>query len=256
MDFARGRVHAWTSSSPDGRSGWRRGWHPLPHVLYENYPIGPKGKSRRAVAMKRAFARLGIPVFNPSFFNKAELQRLLSASEVRRFLPAGKAARSVSDVTGLLRRHRSVYLKPVNGTQGRGILELKRRSHGRVKVKSGKRADRVGRKEFTRIMSRLLRRERYLVQEGLSLRKKDGTKSTSASSSTGEPTAAGIRPASAPSSADPGPSLPTSMPAAPRRPGPACPPGPAEAENRFRPPDGWKRPPWWRGASLPASVRP
>ncbi|GIP39524.1 hypothetical protein J31TS4_28040 [Paenibacillus sp. J31TS4] len=176
VEFRSRRVHAWTCSSPDGLSGWSRGWHPLPDVLYENYPIGSNGKSKHAIAVKRAFVKMGVPVFNPVFFNKAQLHARLSAvPAVRPFLPVSRVARHASDAADLLRQHRCVYLKPVNGYQGRGILELRMLSSGRVQVLAGKRAGRQplreewGWPELRPRLTRLFRKRTYLVQEGLRL---------------------------------------------------------------------------------------
>ncbi|MCZ8511087.1 YheC/YheD family protein [Paenibacillus filicis] len=183
VDFGKRRVHAWSSSSSNGLSGWKRSWHPLPDVLYENYPIGRNGFRTKALAVKQRFKRLGIPVFNPAFFNKAVLQKILSRSPiVRPYLPDAKIAVKASDVTGFLKKYGVVYLKPVNGYQGRGIIEVRQLSRDQIRVKSDKFDEKksllqtYSLPKFESFTGKLMKRKRYLVQRGLDLLKKGDRK--------------------------------------------------------------------------------
>ncbi|PZE21431.1 YheC/YheD family protein [Paenibacillus xerothermodurans] len=179
VDFHENKVHAWSSTSSDGMSAWTRQWHPLPDVVYENYPMDPKAVRARAKRVKRTFAGLGVPVFNPVFFNKADLQTILSHEpSIAQYLPKGRVAGTRADVTSFLKEHRTAYLKPIDGYQGRGIIEVRLLNGNRVRVKSDK--FRGGRSllrkcslsKFQSFAGRLLKKRRYLIQQGLDLLKK------------------------------------------------------------------------------------
>ncbi|WP_219639476.1 YheC/YheD family protein [Cohnella sp. CFH 77786] len=183
VDFKRRRVHAWSSRSQDGQSGWRREWHPLPDVLYENYPVGIRGLGLGAKAVKRKFEELGIPAFNPRFFDKAELHGLLSLHpRIARYVPESEPADRASDLVRLLGRWGNVYLKPVLGYQGKGILEIRQSGPGRYEVRSSKHGEipkiegKVTLEKLTGIAGRLLKKRNYLAQQGLDLIRRDGRK--------------------------------------------------------------------------------
>ncbi|UUZ86892.1 YheC/YheD family protein [Paenibacillus sp. P26] len=88
-------------------------------------------------------------------------------------MPDGKPAVTVSDVTGLLKKHGCIYLKPVNGYQGRGIIEVRRISRNQVRVKSDKFSGNRSplqiytAKQFESFANVLLKKNKYLVQRGL-----------------------------------------------------------------------------------------
>ncbi|UUZ94728.1 YheC/YheD family protein [Paenibacillus sp. P25] len=113
-------------------------------------------------------------MFNPVFFNKSALHKLLIRGPLLRpYLPDGKPAVTVSDVTGLLKKHGCIYLKPVNGYQGRGIIEVRRISRNQVRVKSDKFSGNRSllqiytAKQFESFANVLLKKNKYLVQRGL-----------------------------------------------------------------------------------------
>jgi glutathione synthase/RimK-type ligase-like ATP-grasp enzyme len=176
VDFNRRRVRAWSSSTDHGESGWKRAWHPFPDVLYENYPVGVKGSGIGAKSVKRRFIKLGIPAFNPRFFNKANLHRLLIRSpKVFGYLPESRLAARASDIIRLLQKHGFVYLKPIFGFQGKGILEIRQMGQDQFQVRSAKmreqsKADRtLTLRQLENFAERLLKNRKYLVQQGLEL---------------------------------------------------------------------------------------
>src|SRR5206468_9902442 len=91
-------------------------------------------------------------------------------------------AATVSDVTGFLKKHGLVYLKPINGYQGRGILEIKRISRNQIRVKSDKFSGKRSLlqvctlKQLEALTGGLMKRNKYLVQRGLELLKKGDRK--------------------------------------------------------------------------------
>ncbi|WP_123040288.1 YheC/YheD family protein [Cohnella candidum] len=176
VDFRRRRIHAWSTESEDGNTGWNRAWHPFPDVLYENYPVGVRGRGIGARPVKARMAKLGIPVFNPFFFNKAKLHKLLNEnSEIASHLPESISATRVSDILALLNKHSFIYLKPIRGSQGKGIVEIRQTGANRYAVRTSGPAAK-GLRDITMTEARLrafclrrLRKGKYLAQQGLDL---------------------------------------------------------------------------------------
>ncbi|MFB5189113.1 YheC/YheD family protein [Alicyclobacillus fastidiosus] len=176
IDFPKKRVHAWASTSKDGLSGWSRSYHPLPDVVYENYYLNLVGSDPRLLKVKRELVRRGTPVFNPTLFNKAALHRILSASDsTRKWMPPSSLIRKTSDVLSFLNTHKTVYLKPVNGSGGAGILEVKRLGPDQIKVQSERFTNNQRfTKHFTvtqfqHFITGQLAKRKYLAQKGLKL---------------------------------------------------------------------------------------
>ncbi|USB34309.1 YheC/YheD family protein [Paenibacillus sp. YPG26] len=72
----------------------------------------------------------------------------------------------------MLDRHAVVFVKPDLGSQGRGIVRLKRIKHGGVHISWGLSSRRVNRKYMVRALHQRLRPyQPYLVQQGLQLTK-------------------------------------------------------------------------------------
>lgn len=180
VDFQNHRVHAWVSKSKDGLSGWKRVWNPLPDVVYENYPLGVRAKVR---AVKEKFSQIGVPVFNPPFYYKASLDSILRTSEqVKRFLPPTKVVENFSDIIEFLKEHSVVFLKPSNGSQGKGILRLSILPNHKIDVYSDKFEkdqrfhEKMTSSQFLEFYNNKIVKQTYLVQKGLNLIKMDNRK--------------------------------------------------------------------------------
>ncbi|WP_369125274.1 YheC/YheD family endospore coat-associated protein [Alicyclobacillus fastidiosus] len=176
IDFQKRRVHAWTSTSKDGLSGWTRNYHPLPDVIYENYYLNLVGSDPRILKVRREFIRRGIPVFNPTLFNKAALHRILSASDsTRGYIPPSSPVRKASDVLAFLKTFQPIYLKPVTGSGGAGILQVELLGSGQIRVRSERFTNNqrftkyFTSGQFQHFMARQLSKRRYLAQKGLKL---------------------------------------------------------------------------------------
>ncbi|UUZ93290.1 YheC/YheD family protein [Paenibacillus sp. P25] len=68
-----------------------------------------------------------IRFFNPAFFNKWTLFEWLSqSSNTRPFIPATQRLQAGSDLEKLIQQHPFVYLKPIRGKAGKGIMKVSR----------------------------------------------------------------------------------------------------------------------------------
>ncbi|MFC0214091.1 YheC/YheD family protein [Paenibacillus chartarius] len=107
---------------------WRRSPVTMPHVIYNRVPYRklemlPEVQQTIQMCLKSRKVQL----FNPSFFNKWSLSEWLNRSaETRRFIPVTHQLTGSRQLEQLLNDHGTVYLKPVKGKAGRGIMRLER----------------------------------------------------------------------------------------------------------------------------------
>lgn len=154
----------------------RRRWHQVeigwPDIVYNRVP-------RRSIEarpdVQEALQRLqreGVPVFNPGFLNKWTIYQVLSRDpKTAGHVPPTRPLRSVDDVRRGLKEWGAVYLKPVGGSLGRGIIFLLRRADGYVYHAFLHRRYRKGWRSRWRELRRLLVEavdgRRYIIQAAI-----------------------------------------------------------------------------------------
>lgn len=111
----------------DRSQRWLRVASKLPDVVYNRVP---RRSLEQRPDVQQALARLkraGVPVFNPGFLDKWTTYRILSQDEVtRRHLPSYQRIETVDDVYDALEKWNAVFLKPINGSLGHGIIFVQR----------------------------------------------------------------------------------------------------------------------------------
>jgi hypothetical protein len=176
LDMARECVHGWVCSRKGDDSIWRRVKCRLPDVVYENVYVhlSATGRVKR---IRRFFEQKGIPLFNPRLGDKAELADWLrSYPELWKHHPETERLTDASQVLEFIGRHRSVYLKPVLGSAGRGIIEIRQQEEDGYLVQASK----YGRKmralscvmkcgEMLKFVRKEIKRGRYILQAGCDL---------------------------------------------------------------------------------------
>lgn len=106
---------------------WVQEWFPRPNIVYNRIP---QREDERLPQVKRKLALIsrqpGVRLFNRRFFNKWSLFRWLhNHPATRRFIPDTKKLTSPSVLAYLLKRHRLLYLKPIRGKAGVGIMTVR-----------------------------------------------------------------------------------------------------------------------------------
>ena len=119
------RVLGYTYDSD--RESWNSAWFPRPTIVYNRIP---QREDERLLRVKRKLAAItkhpGIKLFNRRFFNKWSLFQWLNQSRTTRTcIPETRQLTRSGVLTGLLRKHRLLYLKPVRGKAGVGIMTVK-----------------------------------------------------------------------------------------------------------------------------------
>lgn len=172
VDLAAGTVHAWR---PDRAGEWFRTLAPLPDVIYDRVPSRKAEATPEVAKLKEKLRpQYGANYFNPHFLNKWDTHCLLQNDQtVAGYLPETRLLNSSADLEEMLKRHRLVFLKPVDGSVGRGIIRARLLADGRVAYRlPSRRAREIVCATAARAYARLassLREHVYLVQQGLHL---------------------------------------------------------------------------------------
>ncbi|WP_379970116.1 YheC/YheD family protein [Ectobacillus sp. sgz5001026] len=100
---------------------------PFPHVVYDRLP-NRKTEHHRAIARvkQRLQSEYLIPWFNPGFFNKWDVYQLLKEDfNASLYLPETQLFESFEQVEFLLSKYKHVYMKPMNGSLGMSIYQIR-----------------------------------------------------------------------------------------------------------------------------------
>lgn len=103
---------------------WKKAVLPLPQVVYNRIP-NRKIEGRPLTGQMKTFLdKKNIPLFNPFFLNKWELYLWLQNDPILSVHIPETRKYSGAGLKELLAVHGSVYVKPVNGSLGRGIIRI------------------------------------------------------------------------------------------------------------------------------------
>lgn len=116
----------------DQQNQWLETVLPFPHVVYNRVP---SRQAERRSDVKRALDQIedlqNVTLFNRCFFDKHTLFRMLSShAEVAPFLPETKKLDTFAHFRTFCNKHRFVYLKPVRGRAGQGIMRVELNKNG------------------------------------------------------------------------------------------------------------------------------
>jgi hypothetical protein len=164
-----------------------RGWYwsagglvrrnfPLPDVVYDRLSSRTAENSDRVVRTKEKLLALPrLSYYNRTFLNKWDVHCMLAKDpEISKYLPATEILSDVKVLEKFLRRYSVVFVKPVDGSLGAGILRIAR-SRGGYALRYT-RLNRPDLHSSAGDMSKVLaycaryaRNSRYVVQRGIRL---------------------------------------------------------------------------------------
>lgn len=102
---------------------WERIMSPIPTLIFDRCRF----QSTKRFSQLRQFRKRypNLTYLNCPLANKWRIHNVLYKNHrIRRYLPTTLKYRRYSDVLNLIEKKPSVYLKPINGTGGRGILKI------------------------------------------------------------------------------------------------------------------------------------
>jgi glutathione synthase/RimK-type ligase-like ATP-grasp enzyme len=155
---------------PNGPGSWQARLFPRPDVVIDRYRYTPSDHFKRYVSFRKQNRFL---YANNRLANKWRVHEVLWRDQrMHRWLPEAMLYNH-TNLQKMLGRHPLLYLKPLNGTGGRGILRLEKTGAGFHLL--GRDKQRAKRSVVIRQMPALLRyidrwvNEKFIVQQGLRL---------------------------------------------------------------------------------------
>lgn len=164
---------------PDSKL-WYRRWTRFPDMIFDRCRIQ---RSHRFDELLKFRSRYSNQIFlNRPLRNKWAIYNVLYKDErFRPYLPKTRYINDVQDVRDMLRFHSLLYLKPINGTGGRGILRIERDRSGMLLVQGRDQNRKIVqsvRMKQDNLSSYLagwnLKTTRYIVQQGIQLKLRNG----------------------------------------------------------------------------------
>ncbi|MBB6672333.1 YheC/YheD family protein [Cohnella nanjingensis] len=178
VDDANERINAMIFK-PETKS-WHRKWMKFPNLVYDRCRIQRSRRFEQLLAFRRKYGHLTF--LNRPLRNKWTVYRTLGkVPAFRDHLPSTRLLQSNDDVISLLRKHSLVYVKPINGTGGRGILRIERLNGGSFSLQGRDHTRRIvaPRRVSRQQLPAALRAwntngDRYIAQQGLHIKLPSG----------------------------------------------------------------------------------
>lgn len=156
--------------------GWRKTEVPIPNVVYNRLTTRlHENKQSVQHFMMDVKSQYGSHVFNEKFLNKTEVfQALKKESSLKSVLPESHPLRSFQRLKSMCSRHSTVFVKPILGSLGKGIIRICREADSSYTCYfaqlNGTQKQKY--KNLNRVyssISRKIRARRYQIQQGLKL---------------------------------------------------------------------------------------
>jgi len=146
---------------------WQRGIFPYPQSIYRTVGLSGKWKNH-------LLSVIGDKIFNSRYFSKWDLYQWLSKNdEIGHHIPCTSLYRSHQDVLDLAEKYGKVYIKPVFGLRGRGIVQVSKGDETFVfKYREDGTNHIIELRELNEVVDFLQRRfhdGRYLIQQAIEL---------------------------------------------------------------------------------------
>lgn len=178
VNYTENKIHAWFYE-PDSKT-WSRRWTSFPNMIYDRCRIQRTYRFEQLKKFRKTYGHLTF--LNRMLRNKWTVHRTLSKDDrFKDYLPATKYVDNIQIVTEFLRKYPLVYLKPINGTGGRGILRIEKRKDGLLHIQGRDQERRIIRPQnisSAGLSSYLapwdLENNRYIAQQGIQIKLASG----------------------------------------------------------------------------------
>ncbi|MEF3306500.1 YheC/YheD family endospore coat-associated protein [Paenibacillus sp. GYB003] len=153
----------------------------IPRVLYNRIPQREDEADPEVQRTLQAILRQPqVRIFNPTFFNKWSLFEWLNkAKTTARYIPATRKLTASHELESLLKLYPSVYMKPISGKAGKGIMKaeryvgkLDRKTEYALSVQETKGSVVYKYPKFSQLWAKIkeeIGREEYIAQQGISI---------------------------------------------------------------------------------------
>lgn len=154
---------------------WAESRYPLPDVVYDRIPSRAIEARENIKSARRRLKNIeDLKYFNPSFLNKWRVYKLLNTNEeLSPYLPETKPLTS-ANLADMLNHHKVVFIKPSNGSQGKGIVKARKDKNtgiilGLFGCQRIRRINAGNSIEFLSKIDSITKNKSYIVQQGIDL---------------------------------------------------------------------------------------
>jgi glutathione synthase/RimK-type ligase-like ATP-grasp enzyme len=146
---------------------------PFPNVIYDQNCSRTYEKQANVIlALQKLYDEVPY-YFNPGYLNKWEIFEYISNHEIaKRYHPPTILLEDVTSVSKEVKKHGLIYLKPINGSQGKGIITITKKNnyyeykHQGSMLIEGKC---INEKKLQEVISNTIKQRKYIIQKGLHL---------------------------------------------------------------------------------------
>ncbi|WLD94044.1 YheC/YheD family protein [Alkalihalobacillus sp. AL-G] len=132
-DSIRGYIH------DSSRQQWMRASFPLPDFVYNRIAYRSDEENPNFHSFIQVLTERGIPFFNRGFFSKWQTYLSFKNHQLLApHLPETKLLTSINDLEHFLKCHRTIIVKPISSSQGKGIFSLTKQENDQVHYFSNK----------------------------------------------------------------------------------------------------------------------
>jgi glutathione synthase/RimK-type ligase-like ATP-grasp enzyme len=157
------------------RGRWHKATFPVPDVVYNRLTTRKLENNPRVQHfLKEVKSRYGSAVFNEKYLDKTDVfDALKQDASLIRYLPESHLFKNYQMLRSMTSRHPVVFLKPITGSLGKGIIRISRSGGQYVCLSAG--LNGTVRQTFPSLeslfssLSGKLKQRRYQIQQGLQL---------------------------------------------------------------------------------------
>lgn len=172
VDFQHRKVRGYVLS----KGVWKKAVLPFPDAIYDQILSRKVERDPKYVERRNRLSKIyGKKIFNDGFFDKWQVHDWLTSDRrTRPYVPLTVKYDKSRDIVQFIKQHPVVFLKPIHGSLGLGIVRVTKQPDGafvyEVKRKDGRVSDRAAAVEgLVESLRNRLKIRAYLIQEGISL---------------------------------------------------------------------------------------
>ncbi|GIM47895.1 hypothetical protein DNHGIG_34440 [Collibacillus ludicampi] len=180
INWTTERINGLTLTGKGKGEKWVYKEFPFPDVIYNRVPHRSAEMWAPVQFAKQELKdRYEIPIFNPDFFGKDEVYRLLLQSPVTSvYIPETKPLTSLNTLQAMSKRHPLLYAKPIHGSLGIGIMQIQQRER-LYELRYQRKGKSVSYRFYQMeplysFIRRIAGQRHYVIQQGIDLRQTDG----------------------------------------------------------------------------------
>lgn len=169
-----GHIYVQTTAN---KSGWVRGSFPLPDIIYNRIAYRSLEKQKKIQTLINKAGEMSVSLFNTRFLDKWEVHRTLNLDpHTCKLLPEAYLY-SEENLIICLEKYETVFIKPVAGSVGKGIIQVKRLpsagfSYNKLGNKKGDQQTSTALELYKALG--ITDEKKFMIQKGIDLAKVDG----------------------------------------------------------------------------------